>query len=154
MLLDQILLGAGMVGVCVVIHVAAIVVLLAFMRRHGYEWLRWRYYTGATLIMMLIVVWLLFAHTAEIWVWAVLYIHLGEFTDMTTALYFSTVTFTTLGYGDITLTQKWQLLSSLESAGGILLFGISTGASVAALTAILNPPWRSLEKELHPPSGS
>jgi hypothetical protein len=43
-----------------------------------------------------------------------------------------------LGYGDVVLTDAWQLLSSLEAAGGILLFGLSTGASVAAMMAIIN----------------
>ncbi len=45
---------------------------------------------------------------------------------MERSLYFSTVTFTTLGYGDITLQERWQLLSSLEAVNGIILFGVST----------------------------
>jgi hypothetical protein len=134
----QILLGTVMVGICVVIHVAAIVFLLEVMRRYASGWVSRHFALGATLVMMILVVWLLLAHTVEIWIWAVLYVHLGEFTDMTRALYFSTVTFTTLGYGDVTLTPEWQFLSSLEAAGGILLFGLSTGASVAALTKILS----------------
>jgi len=138
MLLDQILVGAGMVGVCVIIHVTAIVILLAFMRRYATLWVSRHFIIGAALVMTTLVLWLLLAHTIEIWTWAVLYIHLGEFTDMTRALYFSTVTFTTLGYGDVTLTPEWLFLSSMEAAGGILLFGLSTGAAVAALTKILS----------------
>ena len=42
------------------------------------------------------------------------------------ALYFSTVTFTTLGYGDITLLPRWQLISAFEATNGIVLFGVST----------------------------
>jgi hypothetical protein len=134
---DEILIGSAMVGLCVIIHVGAIVVLLDVMRRCAKGWIAWRFYPGATAIMLIIVVGLLLAHTLEIWLWAVLYIYLGEFADMSRALYFSTVTFTTLGYGDVVLTDSWQLLSSLEAAGGILLFGLSTGASVAAMMAII-----------------
>ena len=139
MLLTQILLGTAVIGVCVIIHVAAIVILLGIVRRHAADWIHWHYYPGATLIMLILVLGLLLAHTIEIWLWAVIYVHLGEFPDLTNALYFSTVTFTTLGYGDITLSQDWQLFSSLESAGGILLFGLSTGAAVAAMMAIADP---------------
>ena len=36
--------------------------------------------------------------------------------------YFSIVTFTTLGYGDITLADhEWRLLSGIEALNGILL---------------------------------
>ncbi len=139
MLLTQILLGTAVIGVCVVIHVTAIVILLGIIRRHAADWIHWHFYPGATLIMLILVLGLLLAHTIEIWLWAALYVHLGEFPDLTNALYFSTVTFTTLGYGDITLSADWQLLSSLESAGGILLFGLSTGAAVAAMLAIVDP---------------
>jgi voltage-gated potassium channel Kch len=65
-------------------------------------------------------------HTVEIWLWAVLYLWIGEFADFERALYFSTVTFTSLGYGDITLQERWQLLSGFEAANGIILFGVST----------------------------
>lgn len=138
MLFDQIVIGSAMVGLCVIIHVGAIVFLLGIMRRHSKRWLAWRFYPGATLLMLIIILGLLLAHTAEIWLWAELYIYLGEFSGSARALYFSTVTFTTLGYGDITLTEPWQLLSSLEAAGGILLFGLSTGVSVAAMMSIVN----------------
>ena len=65
-------------------------------------------------------------HTIEAWTWAYVYMYLGEFTDLERALYFSVVTSTTLGYGDITLSPEWQLLSTFEAMGGLLLFGVST----------------------------
>ena len=52
---------------------------------------------------------------------------------MQSALYFSTVTFTTLGYGDITLQERWKLLSSFEAVNGIVLFGVSTAFVFAVL---------------------
>ena len=36
------------------------------------------------------------------------------------------VTFTTLGYGDIVLPDRWRLLSSFEAANGIIMFGWTT----------------------------
>ncbi len=79
-----------------------------------------------TRVLVVTIVGIFLVHTIEIWIWAVLYLWLGEFETMERSLYFSTVTFTTLGYGDITLQERWQLLSSFEAANGIILFGVST----------------------------
>lgn len=65
-------------------------------------------------------------HTIEVWLWAAIYLYLGEFTDFSQALYFSAVTSTTLGYGDVTLSPDWQILGTFESMGGLILFGTST----------------------------
>ena len=42
------------------------------------------------------------------------------------AFYFSMVTYTTLGCGDIVLDERWRLLSSFEAANGIIMFGWTT----------------------------
>lgn len=62
----------------------------------------------------------------EIIFWALTYIQLEEFDNLTSAIYFSIVTSTTLGYGDIVLSEKAQLLSGFEAIGGLILFGVST----------------------------
>jgi hypothetical protein len=58
---------------------------------------------------------------------------LGAIETLETAVYFSTVTFTTLGFGDITLDEDWRLLSSFEAANGLLMFGWSTALVFAAV---------------------
>ena len=40
------------------------------------------------------------------------------------ALYFSIVTFTTLGYGDITPTAEFRLLAASEALVGVMLTGL------------------------------
>jgi voltage-gated potassium channel Kch len=72
-------------------------------------------------------------HTIEACCWAALYYRLGEFVDFERALYFSVVTATTLGFGDVTLSARWQLLSTFEVMGGLLLFGTSTAFLLEAL---------------------
>ncbi len=66
-----------------------------------------------------------------------------EFDDLTKALYFSVTTSTTLGYGDITLSPQWQLLSTFEAIAGLLLFGAST----AFLLALMKNLFDDIEKE-------
>ena len=51
----------------------------------------------------------------------------GASTDtVEAAAYFSTVAFTTLGYGDIILAPPFRLLSAFQAANGLFLFGWST----------------------------
>ena len=54
-----------------------------------------------------------------------MYYFLDEFNEIEEALYFSVVTITTLGYGDITLSEQWRLLGTFEAMGGLILFGVS-----------------------------
>ena len=47
--------------------------------------------------------------------------------DFMTAFYFSIITYTTVGYGDVVLTADWRLLAGVEALTGILMCGLSTG---------------------------
>ncbi|OUR94349.1 hypothetical protein A9Q87_01520 [Flavobacteriales bacterium 34_180_T64] len=69
-------------------------------------------------------------HIIHSLVWAVCYYIIpetsSEFSSFSETVYFSMVTFTTLGYGDISLSSNWRLLSGLEAINGIMLIGWST----------------------------
>lgn len=122
-----------MIALTTVVHAVGIIVmieLLSGMVVPGGNRLSLHRMVGVLLYTVLSVFLL---HTIEIWLWAVLYIWLGVFEVMEPALYFSTVTFTTLGYGDITLLPRWRLLSSLEAANGVILLGVSTAFVFAVI---------------------
>jgi hypothetical protein len=77
-------------------------------------------------------------HIIEIFVWALAYLLVvpdGELQTLESAFYFSAVTFTTLGYGDITLSSDWRLLSGLQAIDGILLIGWTTAFLFAVRTS-------------------
>ena len=122
----QILIGMAMIALTVVIHTSGIVGLIVYIRARGTHVVGKLHYIAMTRVLVVAIVGIFFVHTIEIWIWALLYLWLGEFESMGRALYFSTVTFTTLGYGDITLQERWQLLSGFEATNGIILFGVST----------------------------
>jgi hypothetical protein len=72
---------------------------------------------------------LLLLHISEIVVWALTYLTLptlGEVDTLEEATYFSAVTFASLGYGDIVITDSWRLLSAIQAVNGLLIFGWST----------------------------
>jgi hypothetical protein len=60
----------------------------------------------------------------------------GALQNFEPALYFSMVTFTTLGYGDVLLDDRWRLMASFEAANGIIIFGLSTAVVVAAVQRV------------------
>lgn len=88
--------------------------------------------SGSGILKLLILSFLAFSflHTVQTAIWALGYYlnpaTTDHFIDFYEALYFSIVTFTTLGYGDITLNNNWRLLSGFEAINGIMLIGWTT----------------------------
>jgi hypothetical protein len=94
--------------------------------------------------MILVVVFGIFAlHTAQVWCYAALYEALGEFSTFEEALYFSTVSFSTLGFGDLTLSIRWRVLGAIEAVNGLVLIAWSTAffMSVTARLRLLEHNW-------------
>jgi hypothetical protein len=88
-------------------------------------------------IVALAILYALAAHLMEIALWAVLYVICGEFPDFATAYYHSAVNYTSLGYGDVIMSPSWKLLGPLETANGMLLFGVSTAMIFAVIQRLV-----------------
>ena len=58
--------------------------------------------------------------------WAVVYVWHGAQADFETCLYFSMVTYTTLGYGDVVIEGEDRVMASFQAANGVIMFGWST----------------------------
>ena len=84
--------------------------------------------------------------------WAVLFTVLGEFEDFATAFYHSTVNFTSLGYGDIVMSEQRRLLGALEAANGVLMFGLSAGAILSVMNGMFSrrKTVHTIKKKLKP----
>lgn len=140
------LIGTGMIALTMIINVTGIVIWLEFLARrlehhsrHGTQ----PNLFGAILFTALV---LLMIHLIEAFLWAVLYVLLpgrSGLDNLHDALYFSMITITTLGYGDITLNEQWHLLSGLESMIGIIVFGMST----AMIYAVVQKCWMFKHKD-------
>lgn len=85
-----------------------------------------------------LVVMMFLAALLEATLWAAVYVATGAISGIEPALYFSMVTFTTLGYGDVTLNESWRLLASFEGANGNILFGWTTGLIFAFVRSVGN----------------
>ena len=128
-------LASVLVVVTFAIHFVGLVGLSWVMRR-GYMLrpdraggVAWQ---GATIVGMVMGLFIL--HSIQIWVYALVYLGVGQFDALEPALYFATSTFTTVGFGDIVLPPEWRMLAAAESMNGFLLIGWST-AFLVSVTA-------------------
>src|SRR5262245_60250731 len=102
----------------VTIHAAGLAAVLKRLRRvaeqiSGFWALTW--------LFILIAGWIVLLHLVEIAVWAVFYVWKDAMVDLPTSLYFSAVTYTTTGYGDLVLPEAWRLIGGIEALTGILM---------------------------------
>jgi predicted DNA repair protein MutK len=136
---SQILLGCFLVLVTTVVHMFATAAVLVMLKKMG----RLLHMNKAstlqrTLLVATFVACMFLVSVLDAVMWAQVYLRVGAIEHLETALYFSMVTFTTLGYGDVTLPPDWRLLASFEAANGIIMFGWTT-ALIAAVIQRLTP---------------
>lgn len=122
----QLLIGSALI--CLTVAIAAGFVGGATIGlTHAGKWL----VSGRKVLKLMIsltamVLWMLVALSIAVWLWAGLFLLLGQFNNLETSLYFSVVSFTTLGFGDIVIGPEWRLLSGLMAANGLILFSLTT----------------------------
>ena len=94
------------------------------------------------LIVSGVVLLALLAHLMEIAIWALVFDCCGEFPQLSMALYHSAVNYTSLGYGDVVMTAAWRLLGPLETADGMLMFGVSTAMIFAVIERLVQTKFK------------
>ena len=120
-------------ALCVTIHAAGLAWSLGWLRRHVP---RTPGFAPLLRLFIFIAVWIVLLHLAEISAWGVFYVWSGAIADLHTALYFSAVTYTTTGYGDVVLPEAWRLDGGVEALTGILMCGWSTGFFFAVVNQL------------------
>jgi hypothetical protein len=123
-MISKLLIAWTLMGFCIVIHAGGVTAAIGWLRRQplvsqqfwGWNWLFIR--LGA---------WIVLFHLIEVTVFGLFYLWVGAMPDLSSTLYFSAVTYTTTGYGDLVLPMEWRLVGAVEALTGILLCGWSTG---------------------------
>jgi len=131
-MLIKIIMAVTLIGLTVTVHASGISLLLRAMFR-----LRALAKTGfrpVTRLVICMTCWLILVHLVEISLWGFFYYWQGCLSDLESAFYFSGVTYTTVGYGDIVLPSTWRIFSMLEALTGILMCGLSTGLFFAIVS--------------------
>ena len=140
---SQLVYGAILIVISVLIHAACLEGIIKAWRAVRLEVeVRWR---AATLSLTILGVFA--SHIIQIWVWTVFYYFVEEIETWEAALYFSTTSYTTVGYGDLVLSEEWRLLGSLEAVNGMILFGWSTAFIFAGVRRIYESLYRGQETQ-------
>jgi hypothetical protein len=137
-MLIQLVIAIVMVVMTVTVHLLGLAGLVRLLRaRHGLV----RRVRKSALTLLLAALFAL--HTLEIWLHAAVYLLVGAAANIEEALYFSTVTYTTLGYGDVVLAQTWRIFGAIEGATGLMMIGWSTAflVSILAQLQLLTHDW-------------
>lgn len=124
-------LGAVIIAATVIIHAVGLIEVTRFVGRVT-DRVRLDGRRSRIVAMVIIVLGTLAVLTVEVWLWAVAHLVIGSFPDFETALYFSIVSFSTLGYGDVIPPEEWRVFAALEGINGFLLIGWSTAYLIAA----------------------
>lgn len=135
-MLGQIALGTGVMMVSILMGaLSALLMEMGFSRWHG--WLvREPHRPKMILAVMVASLWVVGTTTAGVWLWATVYDLLGVFPTLEESLYFSIVSYTTLGYGDVILPHEWRILSGMTATNGFLNFGLMTALMIEAFRLI------------------
>jgi Ion channel len=91
--------------ITICMHAVGISLLLRYSTRKNFQALTTSFAIMRTLLR--VVAWLFLLHLAEIALWALFYLWRAHLSDAEAAFYFSGVTYTTAGYGDIVLAKPW-----------------------------------------------
>jgi len=135
-MIEQLAIGSLVISMTVIVEATFIGVAIAALTRLGSWLVRPPHGPRTVSALVGVTLWLMAAHSVGVWIWAATFLMLGAFDALEPALYFSVVSFTTLGFGDITLSEQWRLLSGVSAANGLLLFGLSTAFLVEFLTRL------------------
>lgn len=131
---NQLILATLMVLITAIVHLVGLAVLVRLLKSHSRVFGKLRI-MPLTLVLSASIG-IIAIHTVEIWLYAALYLALGCFSHFEEALYFSTVTYSSIGYGDVLMPHQWRILGAIEGAAGIIMLGISTAFLVSLLTQL------------------
>src|SRR5262245_37271450 len=117
-------------ALCVAIHASGVSSAFRWQRRQFDT----QHFWPCTWLFIRVAGWVVLLHLIEITLWAVLFFWKDAMPDLPSALYFSCVTYTTTGYGDLVLPKEWRLVGGVEALTGILMCGWSTGFFFAVVS--------------------
>ncbi len=141
-------LGGMMTVIAIVVHLTGILLLLHLLRRNAHEAMAAR--NGRDLVRQLalivaVTLGVFTVHGVEIWLYAFAYVLSGALPDLPTAVYFSAVSYSTLGFGDIVLGPEWRIFGAFEGVTGLILIGWSSAflLSVTSRLRMLEHDWEA-----------
>jgi hypothetical protein len=130
-MLMNLLFGLSTMVLCLLLQAWLVVKALRYYVNHDHD-IRspslWSSLMKVSSVMLILVV----GNLAQVAIWALLFLWLGEFGEFAEAFYHSMVNFATLGYGDFVMSEERKLLGPLEAVNGVIMIGLSSAMLLAA----------------------
>ena len=136
-MLAKLLIAWSLAALCVVVHAMGMTALLRWLKQATAR-MDARFWIS-TWLLVRVAGWIILLHLVEIALWAFFYARGHGMPDLPSAFYFSAVTYTTTGYGDLVLPSEWRLVGGVEALTGILMCGWSAALFVAVVTRLNQP---------------
>lgn len=136
-MLEQVFLGTLVIFVSISIQSVMLGAAFTVLKNTGKSGLFSKSLARISLFVSGTALWLMVLQGVSVLAWALAFSGLAVFPDWDTAVYFSAVAFTTLGFGDIVLPPDWRQLAGFCAAHGLLVFGLSSAALVEAFRQAL-----------------
>lgn len=111
-MVQDLAIGTVLIAATVCLHTLGLMAVTDLTARLMPLW-RAHARVGPVLAMMSVVLGIFAILSVEIWFWAGAYLLLGVVPGGEAALYFSTTTFATVGFGDVVPHAQWRLLAAL-----------------------------------------
>ena len=140
-MLSKLFVAWCLMAACVAIHAIGVTSALRWLRRQAPTAQFWFW----TWLFIRLAGWIVLLHLVEITVWALFYVWTHAMPELQSSLYFSAVTYTTTGYGDLVLPKEWQLVGAVEALTGILMCGWSTGFFFAVVSRMFTEEAREVD---------
>jgi hypothetical protein len=118
------------------LQVAGMVVLIHWARTRLTHNIRKLGLLPSAVLMLRFTTAIIALHLSHIVLWTTFY-HWQCFPSWETAFYFSTASYTTVGYGDVVLSQTWRTMGPVESIVGVLMTGLSVSVLFAIVTRLV-----------------
>lgn len=139
---SKLVIAWSLMALCVVIHAIGVASALRWLQRRPDPAPRFWPWTR---LFVRVAGWIVVFHLIEIAVWALFFFWEKAMVDLPSALYFSAVTYTTTGYGDLLLPKEWWMMGGVEALTGILMCGWSTGFFFAVVNRVMARSLRTTE---------
>lgn len=133
----QLMWGSLYLTLSCVIHVVILAALVAVIEKMQQGHKPHVTLRRTVLLLMVSLVFILFSHTIQVWIWALTLVHNDQILEWNTSVYFSLVTYTSVGYGDVVLGPNFRVYGAFAAVTGLLSFGLSTAYLVALMNRLI-----------------
>ena len=141
-MVQDLLVGIATMTACLSIQALAVALLLKALFAAERRQLISVRLAGASVLLLAVMLGLLLGNLLQIALRAFLFHSHGALESFGVAFYHSIVNFTTLGYGDLVMSEGNRILGALEALNGVLMIGITTGFLFMVLTSLIQRAWK------------